>query len=302
MLEGALGAAVAAAFAPVARRALSAAASAVVKVTDKIALVTGCGGNVTVRSGTDGLVLVDAGAADASDALLAALRAWPGGGRVRTLFNTHWHADQIGANAALGRAGAHIVAHEKTRARLAYGYYRPGEDRYEPPMPKEAQPAESFYTTGATTIDGEHIEYGYLLEAHTDGDSYVFFRDSNVIAVGGAVSPTRDPELDWFGGGWLGGRVDSLKLLLGLGDARTRFVPSDGPPVGRAAVQAEHELMTKLFEKMVELVRKGDSYEDIVALGVMDGLGRTFADPAKLAHDAHKSMWAHYNTLSPDIV
>jgi cyclase len=302
VLQGALGALGGAALAPLARRARAAGAPVLTQVTDKLALVAGAGGNVLARTTAGGLVLVDSGSAAQSDALLAVLRALPGGERVATLFNTHWHREQIGGNAALGRAGARIVAHEKTRVRLAYGYYLPDEDRYEAPAPKEALPAESFYATGAATIGGEHIEYGYLLEAHTDGDIYVFFRDSNVIAVGGAVSPERDPELDAFGGGWIGGRVDSLKRLLGLGDAKTRFVPSYGAPVGRAQVQAEHDLMRKIFEKMVELVRKGDSAEDIVAAGALDGLGRTFADPLKFARAAHRSLWAHYNTLSPDIV
>ena len=91
----------------------------------------------------------------------------------------------------------------------------------------------------------------------------------NVLAVGDVVSPLRDPELDWFGGGWLGGRVDSLALLLELGDARTKIVPSYGPVIGRADVQKEHDMMLKLFERYVELVRKGDGAEDIFAAGVI---------------------------------
>jgi cyclase len=247
-------------------------------------------------------VLVDSGAADATTELLAAVAALPGGARVRTLFNTHWHHEQVGGNEALGKAGAAIVAHEKTRQRLAVGYYLPAEDRYEQPVPVAAQPTESFYTTGDTKIGSERIEYGYLLEAHTDGDCYVFFRDSNVLAVGDAASPARDPELDWFGGGWLGGRVDSLDLLLKLGNDRTKYVPSYGPAVGRAAVQQERDLMLKLFERFVDLVRKGMSADDIFAAGIMNDSGRTWSDPKKFVHDAFKGFWAHHNTLSPDIV
>ena len=87
-----------------------------------------------------------------------------------------------------------------------------------------------------------------------------------------------------------------------MSDARTRFVPSYGPVIGRADVQAEHDLMLAIFERLVELVRKGDSPEDIVAAGAMEGLGRKFDDPMKFVYAAHKSLWAHHNTLSPDIV
>jgi len=302
LLRGALGALAGWSLPAFTRSALAADAPAVSRVTDDLAVISGAGGNVLVLTTSDGAVLVDSGAAAATDGLLATLAELPGGGRIRTLFNTHWHLDQVGGNAAIGHRGAAIVAHEKTRLHLATGYYVPGEDRYQPAMPKEGQPTESIYTSGATTIGKERVEYGYLLEAHTDGDIYVFFRDSNVLAVGDTVSPLRDPELDWFGGGWLGGRVDSLKVLLGLGDARTKIVPSYGPVVDRTAIQKEHDMMLRLFESFVELVRKGDSAEDVLAAGVMDVTGRTWADPLTFVRSAHRGMWAHHNTLSPDIV
>jgi glyoxylase-like metal-dependent hydrolase (beta-lactamase superfamily II) len=300
LLQGAAGLA-AFSLPPLARVAFAAAAPRVAPVTDRVAAVSGAGGNVLVLSTGAGKVLVDSGAAASSHALLATLAKLPGG-PVRTLFNTHWHSDQIGGNETFGNAGARIIAHEKTRARLATGYYLPASDRYTKPLPAKALPTESFYTHGRTLIGGERIEYGYLLEAHTDGDIYVHFRDANVVAVGCAVSPARDPALDWFGGGWLGGRVDALKRLLELGDEKTRFVPAYGAPVGRAAVQAEHDLMRKLFERMVDLIRKGDGPEDMLAAGVMDGLGRTFEEPLKFVYAAEKGLWAHNKTLSPDIV
>ncbi|HEX7079426.1 MAG TPA: MBL fold metallo-hydrolase [Gammaproteobacteria bacterium] len=284
------------------RAAFAAEALSVTPVADGIVVIAGAGGNVVAKATAQGHVLVDSGAEAAGNALLAALGGLPGGERVGTLFNTHWHREQVGSNAALGRAGATIVAHEKTRQRLAVGYYVPAEDRYEKPLPPEALPTETFYTRGETVAGGERIEHGYLLEAHTDGDIYVFFRDANVMAVGGAVSPVRDPELDWFGGGWIGGRVDALAMLLEISDAETRFVPSYGPVIGRAEVQAEHDLMLTLFERTVELLRKGYSAEDMLAAGVMDGLGRQFDDPLAFLDAAHRSLWAHHNTLSHDIV
>jgi cyclase len=279
------------------------AAEAVVptRVAPELTLLSGAGGNVLVLATDAGKAVVDSGAAAFSDAVLAALDEVPGG-RVTTLFNTHWHLDQVGSNDALGRAGAKIIAHEKTRLRLSTGYYVPTEDRYEKPLPEAARPTQTFYTNDATTIGGRRIEYGYLLEAHTDGDIYVSFPDSNVIAVGDVVSPQRDPMLDWFGGGWLGGRVDALARLLEVSDRSTRFVPSYGPVIGRAEVQAEHDMMLKLFERMVEHVRLGESAKDILAAGVLEDLGRTFEDPSKFLYDVHKGFWAHHNKLMPDVV
>jgi cyclase len=283
-------------------RAFAASPFAVAPVIDGFTLLTGGGGNVLVRATSDGLVVVDSGTAVTAPALLATLREIGGERRIRTVFNTHWHLEQVGGNEALAKAGAAVVAHEKTRLRLATDYYLPTEQRYHPAAPLAAQPTESFYTTGETTIGGHRIEYGHLLEAHTDGDAYVYFRDANVIAVGDALAPERDPELDWWGGGWLGGRLDSLALLLKITDARTRFVPSYGAPVGRAAVQAEHDLALLLFDRFVDRIRKGESNEDMLAAGILEGTSRMWSNPAKFVHDAHKGFWAHYNTLSHDIV
>ncbi len=302
ILRGAVGAFTACALAPLGR-AFAQAPLTVVPVTGALRLVTGAGANVLVRATERGQTLVDAGSAELTDALQATLAELPGAGRVGTLFNTHWHRDQVGGNAAFGAAGAAIVAHEKTRVRCATEYYLgPHEDRYEPALPAAAEPTEAFFAEGATTIDGERVEYGHLLQAHTDGDIYVFFRDANVLAVGDAIAPDRDPVLDWFGGGWLGGRLDVQKRLLEMIDADSRLVPSYGPVVGRAELQAELEFTQAAFDVFFEYVRKGYAAEDIVAEGLLEGLGRTLDDPLAFAYAAHKGFWAHHNTLSPDIV
>jgi len=176
-------------------------------LTDRLSLVTSGGTNVLAFASPDGLVLVDSGAPDRSDALMTSLRALAPDVRARTLFNTHWHAENTGANQIFRQNGAAIVAHENTRLWMATPTWMPDEDRYRPPRTKEAQPDKTFYADGAMTAGNERIEYGYLIEAHTSGDIYVFFRDSNVLAVGDVASPARDPELDYLTGAWIGGRV-----------------------------------------------------------------------------------------------
>ena len=299
MLEGAAAGFSLAAFA---RYGFAQASPTVVPVAGDIAMLTGFGGNVLVRPTSEGQVLVDSGSVQSSEALLEALGRLPGSGRVQTLFNTHWHLEQVGGNAALGQAGTTIVAHEKTRAHLTTDYYVPAEDRYEKALPAEAHPTETFFSSGEMLIDGERVEYGHLVEAHTDGDIYVYFRDANVLAAGDAVSPEKDPELDWFGGGWLGGRVEALEKLLAISDADTRVVPSYGPVVGRAELQAEHDMTLVLYDRMLELVRKGMSAQDMLDAGLLQGLYRTFDDPFRFAYDAHKGYWAHHNSLAADLL
>ncbi len=300
MLRGLGGAAAALALEPVARAQNASGTVERLAVTPDVAVLRASGVNVVAVPTSAGLVVVDSGPPAERDALLAALHG--DGSKVATLVNTHWHRNATGANDALGRAGATIVAHDKTRQRLRAGWYVPTEDRYEKALPAAALPTRTFFTADELTVGNRRLELGYLLEAHTDGDAYVRFPDLNVIATGGALSPTNDPVLDWFGGGWLGGRVDALKKLIELGDARTWYVPGVGSPVQRAAVQAEHDLLLAIFDRMVVNLRLGQTADDMLKAGLLDGLPRTFDDPAKFLYDAHKGFWAHHNKLMNDIV
>jgi cyclase len=271
-------------------------------LNERMRVVTGLGGNIVVWFAGGSAAVVDAGAERQAFGLLDIVDDITGGTAIEALFNTHWHLDQVGANAAFRQRGADIVAHRKTLAHLSIPYYLPDEDRYQQPLPPAALPTQTFFSSGERDIAGSRVGFGYLLEAHTDGDIYVHFEEDNVIAAGDAISPQRDPVLDWYGGGWLGGRIDSLERLLALGSANTLFVPSYGPIVDRAYVESEHELMLGLYDILFERVRAGETAEDILRSGALDVLPRRFDDPMSLLRDFHKSLWAHYNTLSPDIV
>jgi glyoxylase-like metal-dependent hydrolase (beta-lactamase superfamily II) len=177
----------------------------------------------------------------------------------------------------------------------------PAKERYEKARPSAAHPAETFYTKGSIKA-GEEIEYGYLVEGHTNGDIYVLFRESNVLAVGDAVSPARDPELDYFTGAWIGGRVDAMDRLLALSNDATRIVPGYGPVITRAQLKAERDMMAAILDRTFERVREGESYLDMLQAGILNGLPRTFTDPDKFLYDLHKGLWAHHNKLSPNVV
>ena len=274
-------------------------------LTERLSLVTGAGTNVLALTSADGLILVDSGAPNLGDALLASLRSLrpeSSSGRVAKVFNTHYHPDNTGANEWLRQQGAAIVAHENTRIWMATPVWSPAEDRYRPARPKAAQPTETFRVSGSLAAGRERIEYGYLIEAHTSGDIYIYFRDSNVLAVGDVASPVRDPELDYFTGAWLGGRVDAMKKLLALCDANTKIVPGYGPVMTRAQLQAEHDVMKTLYDRAVDRIRQGDDASDMLDAGVMNGLARTWKDPKKFLYDVQKGLWAHHNKLNPNVV
>jgi glyoxylase-like metal-dependent hydrolase (beta-lactamase superfamily II) len=270
---------------------------------ERLLLVSGLGGNVLALRTDAGLLLVDSGAPGETGKLQAELRNFARGAKVHTVINTHWHELQTGGNDVFGKAGAKLVAHAKTAQRMAVDLYIPWEDRYLKARRKEAVPTEVFYLGSKQLVfGGEHIEYGYLQQPHTDGDLYVHFTDSNVLAVGDAVAPVSDPQVCWYEGGWVGGRVDSQAKLLQLGNEQTRIVAGTGGVISRAEVRTERAAMEKVFDRVSEAMRKGFTTEDMQKGKLLDGLPRSWTDPDAAIYAAHKSMWAHYNKLSHTIV
>jgi cyclase len=264
--------------------------------------IDGGGSNVLCFNTGEGLVLVDSGAPKSGDRVIAAINTFAGDRKVETLFNTHYHTDQTGNNEIFAAAGAKIIAHEHTRQWMSTDYWVPDEDRYEKARPKAAHPTETFRTTGSLKAGSEQIEYGHLPLAHTDGDIYVFFKTSNVLAVGDVASPLRDPALDSFTGAWIGGRLDAMDAILKLSNEQTKIVPAAGPQMTRAEFKVERDMMEEVRSRVWKQVLQGDSAKDMLDAGVLKGLPRTWKDPYKFLNDAAKGMFAHHNKLDPSVV
>jgi glyoxylase-like metal-dependent hydrolase (beta-lactamase superfamily II) len=282
------------------------------RLTDQMTIVDGGGSNVLAFLGGDGFVLVDSGAPKSFDRIMASLSvdfaqgpfdSAPGGGanaRVTALFNTHHHLDQTGNNELFSKA--RIIAHKRTLEWMAADHWIQAEERYEKARPTAARPTETFLTTGSLRSGSEQIDYGHLTLAHTNGDIYVRFRNANVLAVGDVASPVRDPVLDYLTGAWIGGRVDSMDLLLTLANEQTRIVPAYGPVMSKAELKAERDMMEEVRKRLFDQVREGDSPRDMLERGVLKGLARTWNDPYKFLYDAARGLWAHHDKLGPNVV
>ena len=283
------------------QQVLAQSSAAPVPVRGNLSLINAGGSNVLVSETPAGLVLVDSGTLDYSPRLLETLANLQNG-KVDTLFNTHWDAEQCGANTAIGSSGAAIIAQQKTWHHLSTQYYLPHENRYHEPLPEAGRPTVRFHDQGSMEIGGETMDYGALVQAHTDGDSYLYFREANVLAAGGAVASDQDPELDWYGGGWLGGRAQSLDMLVALGDADTLIVPAKGQVMSKADLIAERDMTHTLYQRLNDLIRSGCSAQCMEQEGALEGLGRSWQDPQRFLYAAYKGLWAHHYNLAPDIL
>ena len=272
------------------------------KLTSTLSVLDGGGSNVVAFSSADGVLLVDTGAPSNADRLMTALKGLGGNARVHTVFNTHYHLAQTGNNDAFAAAGARIVAHDRTRQWMSVDHWLPDQNRYEKARPKGAWPTEVFFNTASRKVGGEQIDCGYLLVAHTAGDIYVYFKDSNVLVVGDVASPVNDPELDWITGAWIGGRVSAMDALLKIGNEQTRVVPGTGPVMSWVEFKAERELMEVVRQRLFKQIRQGDGAQDMVDGGVLKDLPRTWRDPYKFLYAAARGLWGNHNKLDPDVV
>jgi cyclase len=264
------------------------------QVTPNVTLISGLGGNVVALSTPDGLAVIDSGSPEHSRDLMKALGTLPGGRNIRTVFNTHWHWPHTGGNEALRKAGAQIIAHENTRLWLSTEVIEAWENRTYKARPPEALPTSTFYTkTNQLTLGGEPIEYGWLGQAHTDGDIYVHLRGQNVLVVGGVLAVGRYPVLDYCTGGWIMGMRDATQKLLALCNDQTRIIPGGGPVQTRADLQAEHDMLAAMHDKVWALMRKGMTASEILAAKASADFDPKWGDPQQFITCAYQGIYGH---------
>ena len=230
---------------------------------DGLALVQGAGGAVLVLDGKDGVALVDGGTVAMASALLALVKSHTGK-QPKLLFNSHCHRDQIGCNQLLGKQGATIIAHENTRLWLTTEILSKWEHQVYPPLPKEALPNKTFYYDSESLEFNHKLTYGYLPQAHTDGDIYVHLPEQNLVFVGDVVSVGGYPIVDYATNGWIGGMITSLNQLLALCDNNTRVIASSGV-VNKAHVQSQLDMCSTVADRIGIAYYKGGSLSEFLA-------------------------------------
>ncbi len=274
----------------------------VTDLTDRLSVISGGGGNVTVFNAPDGVLLVDGGSPERSAEVLRLVKKRTGNAKVHTLFNTHWHWEQTGSNQALGRAGTRIIAHENTRLWLGADVNSKWQNRVFKPLPKEARPNQTFYTTGSLKFGDEQIDYGYLPQAHTDGDIYVLFKNANVLVAGDVVSAGAYPVIDYCTNGWIGGMVTSTQSLLNLTNAGTRIVAGVGPVLSRADLEAENAMLATMKTRLAKLLAQGMSVQDMLHAAPTREFDAKWGDPTLFISNAWPGLVQRARELGVSIV
>ena len=286
------------AFGPLAGAAPALSAPGATRLADHLLLITGAGGNLVAARDADGLLLVDGGNHDSGPAALQLALRTLGARRAHTLINTHWHSDRTGLNETLGKAGAKIIAHENTKLWLST------DVRYTPDgvpvkrLPPVARPNATTYGSGSLKLGDEEVRYGYLSQAHTDGDLYVKFVKANVLVTGGVVAGNGWPTADWVTGGWITGTANGYRTLIEQCDDTTRVVTANGTTViGKQDLEAERAILADLGTKLTQMLRKGFAPADMLAAAPAREHEARYGDATQFLTESFKSLWPR---MAPD--
>jgi cyclase len=262
------------------------------RIRANVFMLVGDGANVTLQiepavsaedhdsvyGGDRGVLVVDTGNTAMSERLLAAIRALSPG-PIRYVVNTSADGDHVGGNTTLVRAGAivqgaqgggsatpgrtplMVLAHENVLARMSARTGQPS------PAPIEAWPTDTFLKNKELFFNGESIQILHQPGAHTDGDSLVYLRRSDVISAGEIFSTVTFPKIDARKGGHMQGVIDGLNRILDLAipgekeEAGTMIVPGHGRLCDEADVEYYREMVTIVRDRVQALIKSGQTLE-----------------------------------------
>ncbi len=245
----------------------------VLPVQGNVFMVVSAGGNITAQIGDEGVLIVDASVAEASDDVIAAIRRLTDK-PIRYIVDTHAHADHTGGNAAIAKAGAtvgggtiaaaltpsgaSILAHENVLTRMS----APTGERA--PTPTDAWPTNTYFGARKELFfNGESIEILHQPSAHTDGDSLVYFRRSDVVSAGDLFLTTGYPVVDSKWGGSIQGIIAALNRILELTipkkeqEGGTYVIPGHGRLCDEADVLEYRDMVTIVRDRIEDMVKRG---------------------------------------------
>jgi len=233
------------------------------KIGGNFYTLDGSGGTIGVLAGPDGVLMVDAQFAPLSDKIVAAIKQISDG-RIRFLVNTHVHGDHTGGNENIGKLGATIMARENLRARLM----KPAPlANGQPGVPTAAVglPVVTYDAPIVFHMNGEDVQLIPVPVAHTDGDTMVYFPNTNVIMTGDFYRSTGYPNIDRANGGTMNGMLAGFDAIIRLARPDTKIIPGHGAIVDKTAVAAHKAMMEGVRDKVAPLVRQGKTQEEVVA-------------------------------------
>lgn len=235
-------------------------------VAGSVYYLEGRGGNIGLSIGADGIVMIDDQFAPLTEKIVAAIRSLSDG-EIRFLINTHVHGDHTGGNENLGNMGVLILARDEVRVRL------------EQQSPEAALPVLTYSDAITIHLNGEEVYAFPVPPAHTDGDTFIHFKDSDVVHSGDVFRTTAFPVIDTNNGGTLRGTLEALGQLVGVAGPNTKILPGHGVVSSREDVMGFRDMVLDVSTQVAALMEMNMSYEQVSAADPTAAYNAQYGDP-----------------------
>jgi len=233
------------------------------QLTDNIYVLYGAGGNMGLAVGEEYAYLIDDQFAPLSEKIQSAI-AGITDKPVQFLVNTHWHGDHVGGNKNFAEAGAIIVANENVHKRMSTSQERRGQ--MTKPSPYKALPQITF--TDAVTLHlnkDQSMHVMHVNDAHTDGDSYIYFPESNVIHMGDNFF-SGYPYIDLESGGNIDGLIQNFSMALAIVDEETKIIRGHGKVANKQDLQEFHDMIKTIRDRVSSGIADGKSLDEVISM------------------------------------
>lgn len=248
-----------------------------IPVTEQIYVITGKGGNVGIFTGEDGTFLIDDNFAPLTDKILEAIKSI-GGDYPKFLINTHYHGDHTGGNENLGKGGTLIFSHDNVRERLKNGSFIKAFNMKSGATAPEGLPVVTFSEGINFHLNGDTVQAIHVAHAHTDGDSFIYFKEANVIHAGDIFFNGFYPFIDVNHGGSLRGTVQAVDEILALVDNDTKIIPGHGPVGDKAQFESYRAMLWTAYERLRKLKAEGKTAQEAAVAKPLEDLETTWGN------------------------
>lgn len=262
------------------------------QLSDHVHVLFGAGGNIGLAIGEENAYIIDDQFGPLTNKILAHIKTITNK-PVTYVLNTHWHGDHTGGNENMANQGALVIAHENVRKRMSTKQDR-GGGRISEASPKAALPVITFNDKMSLYLGNGNSMHGmYVNPAHTDGDSYYYFPEENVIHMGDNFFVGRYPYIDLNSGGDIDGLIANLTMVLGIVDEHTTIIPGHGEIADKADLESYKEMLVALRDRVVDARTGGNSLEETQKMGLSKewdaSHGTGFIDPDRIVEFIYRS-------------
>ena len=292
----------------------------VLHLTGPLYMVAGAGVNVVVQTGRQGLLLVDAGPdATAGQAVVDAIREHISDEPIRLILSTSADVGVTGANEYVSNVGANInagvggptgrepsridgapiIATETMLHRMSGLLNEPRNEAF------ATWPHLTFYgPLNSRNFNGEVVELRHVPNAHTDGDMYVWFRRSDVIAAGNLYSTVTYPMIDIARGGTVQGYLNALNDMLDIAvpafnnQGGTLIIPGHGRLSNESDVGEYRDMLTIIRDRVQRMIEAGLTLEQVRAAGPTLDYDGIYGNPPGATWTGEMFLEAVYRDLS----